>query len=129
MKFANTVGASIVYIYMNIIVNLLNSLKEDKAILQPILDKWMAKEVDLELIYLSQEEANVDATIKDTYELVKGMSKLVERRVHIERKANLYRKEYADQKLERFLGRFVNNGKLKDKEVWFGELGHNCHNG
>lgn len=102
--------------YMKRILNILTSLKEDKVVLEPILDKQIAREADLELIYLCQEEASVDSTIKPTHELVKGISRLVEERVNIERKANLYRKEYANQKFELFPGGFVNNDKLKDKE-------------
>lgn len=124
MKFVDTVGASIVYINMIKFLNLLNSLKEYKAILEAILDKWIAREVDLELMYLSHEETGVDVTFKSNCELVKGMSRLAEERVNLERKANLYRKEYADQKFELFPRGFIGTNKLKDNEVWLGELGH-----
>lgn len=68
---------------------MLIDLKEDKDTLQPILNKWMAREVDLELVCSSHEEAYVDATIKSTCELVKGMSRLAEGRASLERKTNL----------------------------------------
>ncbi|XP_057835715.1 isoeugenol synthase 1-like [Cryptomeria japonica] len=50
---------------------MLTDLKEDKATLEPILNKWMAREADLELMCSSYEEGEVDANIKSTCELVK----------------------------------------------------------
>lgn len=47
LKFADTIGASIVYINMKRVLSMLTILNEDKAILEPILNKWMAREVDL----------------------------------------------------------------------------------
>lgn len=78
----------------------------------------------MELMCSSHEEPDVDATIKSTCELVKGVSMLVEGRVSLERKENLYRKEYVDQKFELFPGGFIGTNKLKDEDVWLGELGH-----
>ncbi|XP_059070867.1 uncharacterized protein LOC131860527 [Cryptomeria japonica] len=63
---------AIVYINMKRILTLLDSLKEDKATLEPILDKWTAREVSLESIYSLSQEVGVDDSIKSTYELVKG---------------------------------------------------------
>lgn len=83
----------------------------------------MVKKVDMELMCSFHEEEDANATIKSTHELVKGMSRLVEGRAGLERKANLYRKEYTNQKFELCLGGFVSTSKLKDEEVWLGELG------
>lgn len=47
LKFADIVGASIVYIYMKRVVSMLTDLKEGKATLETILNKWMEREVDL----------------------------------------------------------------------------------
>lgn len=125
LKFADTIGASIVYINMKRILNMLIDLKEDKATLEPILNKWMPREVDLELMCSSYEEAEADTNIKSTCELVKSMTRLAEGRVDVERKANLYRKEYANHKFELFPEGFVSSNQLKDEKVWLDELGYN----
>lgn len=53
------------------------------------------------------------------------MTRLAKGRVDVERKANLYRKEYTEHKFELFLGGFVSPNQLKDKQVWLDELGAN----
>lgn len=53
MIFADTVGASIVHMNMKRILDILMELNEDKAILEPILNKWMPREVDLNLMCAS----------------------------------------------------------------------------
>lgn len=56
---------------------MLNVVKEDKDVLEAIVNKWMAKESDLELMCLSQEGIDVDAIVKSSYELVESMPGLV----------------------------------------------------
>lgn len=66
-----------------------------------------------------------DVTIKSTCELAKGLTKLADGRANLERKANLYRKEYTEHKFELFPRGFVSQNQLKDKQVWLDELGAN----
>lgn len=125
MKFADTIGPKIVHIHMGRVMSLLDSFKEEKATLEPILDKWTAREVDLKTIYsLSQGEEGVDVIIRPTCDLENELSGFAVEGVNIERRENLYRKEYASEKNELFLGGFLSANKIKDKEVWIEELGH-----
>lgn len=64
LKFVDTVQVAIVYLKMKRITNLLDYLKEEKATLELVLDKWIVREADLESIYSqSQEEVDVDDVI------------------------------------------------------------------
>lgn len=125
LKFPDTIGSTIVHIHMRRVMSLLDSFKEEKATLEPILDKWTAKEVDLKTIYsLSQGEEGADVIIRPTCELANELSRFAIEGVNIERRENLYRKEYASEKFELFPGGFLSANKIKDKEVWIEELGH-----
>lgn len=94
MSFADTVGAPIVHTNLRRILDILSELNEDKVTLEPILNKWIRREVDLELMCASHDEAGSDTIIKSTCELAKSMTRLAEGRASVEIKANLYRKEY-----------------------------------
>lgn len=89
MSFADIVEAPIVHTNMKRILDTLCELNENKAILEPILNKWMPREVDLEFMCASYVEAGSDAIIKSTCELAKGLIKLAEGRANVERKDNL----------------------------------------
>lgn len=125
MSFADTIDAPTVHINMKRIFDTLCDLNENKAILEPILNKWIPREVDLEFMCVSYDEVGSDATIKSTCELTKGLTKLAEGKANVERKANLYRKEYTKHIFELFPGGFVNQNQIKDKQVWLDELGAN----
>lgn len=48
LNFVDTIG--VLYIYTKRVLSMLTDLKEDKATLEPILNKWMVGEADLELM-------------------------------------------------------------------------------
>lgn len=62
----------------------------------------------------SHVEAEGDANIKSTCELIKGMTGLAEERAGVKRKAHIYRKEYSNHKYELFPEGFVGPNQLKD---------------
>lgn len=86
LKFFDSGRASIVYIYMKRILDILIDLKEDEATLESILNKWMPRGEELEIMCSSHTEVEANSNIRSTCELIKEMTGLLEEGVGVKRK-------------------------------------------
>lgn len=104
LKFADSVRATTVYINMKRIEDVLFKFREDEATLEPILNKWMPRGKELELMCSSHVDAEENDNTRSTSEFIKEMNILSEEREGVKGKAQLYRKEYSDHKFDCFQG-------------------------
>lgn len=107
LKFADSVKTSNVYINMKRILEVLIKLREEEATLEPILNKWVPRGKELELMCSSHADAEENDNLRSTCEFIKEMNILSVEGAGIKRKAQLYRKEYSNHKFEMFPGGFI----------------------
>lgn len=87
LKFADSVRASIIHISMKRILNILIELREDETTLEPILNKWMPRGKELEIMCSSHADVEANDSLRSTYEFIKEMNILSEERAGVKRKA------------------------------------------
>lgn len=71
LKFADLVRASIVHISMKRILNILTKLTEDESTSEPILNMWMPRGKELELMCLFHADAKANDSLRSTCEFIK----------------------------------------------------------
>lgn len=125
LKFADSVKTSNVYINMKRILEILIKLREEEATLEPILNKWVPRGKELELMCSSHVDAEENDNLRSTCEFIKEMNILSVEGVGIKRKSQIYRKEYANHKFEMFSGGFIGHVQLNEEKTWLKEVDHN----